>query len=230
MVVVQPDSDERNAQVRCALDVIAGKDAQPSRVDRDRLVQPELGREVCHGPRPENAGVARAPCARGGEVFLHSPIGVVDATVQRELRDPLLEPVHGQSLEQRDGIVVELAPEDGIQLAEQGRCVAVPTPPEILRQRQQPLMAGRDEEPTRARLADDRRQLRPGCHQQAHLAPIERARLDGLDDQHALQEPPIDQRHAQERVVGILARLAEILEARMLGRMLDDLRAHLLAD
>ena len=37
----------------------------------------------------------------------------------------------------------------------------------------------------------------------------------GLHHQHALQHAAIDQRHAQERVVRLLARFAEIFEARM---------------
>jgi hypothetical protein len=47
--------DQVQAEVRGALDVVAGQDAQAARVDRQRLVQPELGREV--RDRPPEAGV-----------------------------------------------------------------------------------------------------------------------------------------------------------------------------
>ena len=64
LVVVQADADERNAEVRRALDVIAGQDAEAARVDRDRFVQPELGGEVGHRPRPRARRRAGRPrCA-----------------------------------------------------------------------------------------------------------------------------------------------------------------------
>ena len=64
LVVVEADADERDAEVGRALDVVAGQDAEAAGVDRQRLVQAELGREVGHRPRPEHAGVARAPGVR----------------------------------------------------------------------------------------------------------------------------------------------------------------------
>ena len=72
LVVVQADADERDAEVRRALDVIAGEDAEAAGVDRQRLVQAELGREVRDRPRPEHAGVARAPGVRRVQVLLHA--------------------------------------------------------------------------------------------------------------------------------------------------------------
>ena len=44
--VEQADADERDAQVGRGLEVVAGEDAEPARVDRERLAQPELRREV----------------------------------------------------------------------------------------------------------------------------------------------------------------------------------------
>jgi hypothetical protein len=43
LTVEQPDADERQAEVRGALDVVPGQHAQAARVDRKRLVQAELG-------------------------------------------------------------------------------------------------------------------------------------------------------------------------------------------
>ena len=102
-----------------------------------------------------------------------------------------------------------------IELAEQARRVVVPAPPEVLRERRQPLVRGRDELPERARLADDRRELRAGHRQHPHVVGAEGARLDRLHDEHALQQAAIDDRHAEERAVGILAGLGKVLEARM---------------
>ena len=60
-----------------------------------------------------------------------------------------------------------------------------------------------------ARLADDRRQLRAGRRQHPHVVVAERARLGRLHDQHALQDAAVDDRHAEERPIRILARIAE---------------------
>ena len=64
LVVIEADADQRHAEVRRALDVVAGEDAEAARVDRQRLVEAELGGEVGDRPRPEHAGVARAPGVR----------------------------------------------------------------------------------------------------------------------------------------------------------------------
>ena len=56
------------------------------------------------------------------------------------------------------------------------------------------------------------------------------ARFGGLHDEHALQHAAVDDRHAEERLVGILAGLAEVLETRMRRRVLHDDGAHLLGD
>ena len=89
-------------------------------------------------------------------------------------------------------------------------------------------MHRRHEVPDGARLADNRRELCAGRGQHAHVVVAERARLGGLHDEHALKHAPIDDRHAKERAIRILAGLAEVLEARVLRGVLHDDRAHLL--
>ena len=44
--VEEPDPHERDAELGCPLQVVAGKHAQPTRVDRQTLVDAELHREV----------------------------------------------------------------------------------------------------------------------------------------------------------------------------------------
>ena len=44
--VEQPDADERDAELGGALEMVAGQDAESSRVDRQRLLDPELHAEV----------------------------------------------------------------------------------------------------------------------------------------------------------------------------------------
>ena len=95
----------------------------------------EFRGEIGHRPRPQHARMPRAPCARRVQVFLHAAVGVVDAAVQRQFRRALLERVDGNLLEQRDGIVVQLAPLAGTQLAEEAGRVRIPAPPQILRER-----------------------------------------------------------------------------------------------
>ena len=44
--VEQADSDQRDAELGCSLQMVAGEDSEPARVDRQPLVQPELHAEV----------------------------------------------------------------------------------------------------------------------------------------------------------------------------------------
>ena len=63
--VKQADADQRNIQVGGALDVVAGQHAQAAGVNGQRFVQAELGGEISHRPRPQHAGMVRAPGAVG---------------------------------------------------------------------------------------------------------------------------------------------------------------------
>ena len=119
--VQQADADQRDAQVAGALEVVAGQHAQAARVDRQALVQAELGREVRHRPGPQDRGVDRPPAIGVLEVLGQPAEGVVDPRVERHLRRPPLELVDRQPLEELDRIVVDLPPERGVQLAEQAR-------------------------------------------------------------------------------------------------------------
>ena len=46
LAVEQPDPDEGDVEVRALLEVVAGEEAEPARVEGERVVEPELGREV----------------------------------------------------------------------------------------------------------------------------------------------------------------------------------------
>ena len=61
LVVIQPDADQRNAQIRGTVDMIAGQDTQTAGIDRQRFVQAEFRRKVSYGPRPQHAGIPRTP-------------------------------------------------------------------------------------------------------------------------------------------------------------------------
>ena len=58
----------------------------------------------------------------------------------------------------------------------------------------------------------------------------EDARIDSLDDQHALQQPARENRNTEERVIAILAGVGKVLEAGMRGGVSDELRLNGLGD
>ena len=63
-----------------------------------------------------------------------------------------------------------------------------------------------------------------------NLILAERACLDGLDHKHALQNAAIDQRNADERLVGVFSGLMEVLEPRVVFGPLDGNGPHLLGN
>jgi hypothetical protein len=64
--VEQPDADDRQPEVRSALEVVPGEHSEPPGIKGERFVQTELGREVRDWRRPQRAG-RRAPRAVGDE-------------------------------------------------------------------------------------------------------------------------------------------------------------------
>ena len=134
LVVEQADADQGDAQVAGALQVVAGQDPEAPRVDRQALVQPELGREVRDRPRPEARGVDGAPGVVALEVLGQPPEGIVDPRVERHLGRTPLELLGRDPLEEVDRVVVGHAPERGIELAEQADDLRLPGPPEVPRQ------------------------------------------------------------------------------------------------
>ena len=110
--IKQADADQRDAQVAGALEVVAGQDAEAARVDRQALVEAELGREVGDRAGPEAAGVDRGPGPRVLEVFREAAEGVIDPRVEHDVGDPL-EGVGRLEIrvEELDRVVVGLAPE-----------------------------------------------------------------------------------------------------------------------
>ena len=162
LVVVEADADQRDAEVGRALDVIAGQHAEAARVDRQRLVQPELGREVGDRPRPQHAGVALAPGVARREVLLEPPVGVVDAAVQGELRGALVDGRDRQLLQQRDRVVSETAPQAGIESRNRLVVSWSQLHHRLVREAAQALLRRRDELALGAGQADDVRELVAG--------------------------------------------------------------------
>ena len=102
---------------------------RPPGIDRQRLVQSELGREIGHRPRPEHAGVPRAPrVVSSCQIFLQPAVGVVDPAVEhRAARRVLRAPRRAVCRRSAIGLWSELAPERWIELAEQAVSIRRPS-------------------------------------------------------------------------------------------------------
>ena len=121
----------------------------------------------------------------------------------------------GISRQQRDRIVIQLAPAHRIEIAKQAAGVVVPAPPQVARQRPQPFLRGSDKAVQRARLADHRRDLGRGLYQHANFIVPKVARLR----RSAPPARPAARRgRSRERPETIdtmfFARFLEVLEAR----------------
>src|SRR5208282_2269563 len=61
LAIKQAHADERDPEIGCALDVIAGQNSKSTGIDRERLVHAKFSGEISHGTGPQHAGVARPP-------------------------------------------------------------------------------------------------------------------------------------------------------------------------
>src|SRR6185295_8027491 len=134
LVIEQTDADHRHAQVAHALEVIAREHAQDPRIDRDRLVEAELGREVGDGAREQSRGVERPPAVAAAQVLEEPAMRLVDAGLHLERRDPPRDVVAVQAAQHRDRVVVDGAPDLRSELAEDRPDLRTPGPPEVLRE------------------------------------------------------------------------------------------------
>jgi len=126
--------------------------------------------------------------------------------------------------------VIELAPAQRIEIAENAGGIVIPTPPEVASQRPQPLLRRRDKAIQRARLAHHRRNLSRSFGQHFDFVFQKDARLFRLNHQHSLQHSAIDQRNSEKRLVSILAGLGKIFETRVAVSLLHRDWANLLRD
>ena len=118
---------QRDAKVVGRLEVVAGQDAQPARIDRQRLRDPELEREVADHEGRAGVQEGRAAVAMlsdgGTRRYQGGPrlLGVESA----------LHAVWAQPVEQDDGVVTGLFPELRIQLFEELSNAGVPGPGQV---------------------------------------------------------------------------------------------------
>ena len=135
LTVEQPDSDQGHAQAAGALDVVARQHPEAARVDRDRLVDAEFGREVGHRQGAQDVGVRLGPgAATIAEVLLQPAKMVVDPAVQHHFGGPRRQPLRRELAQQSDRIVIQLPPTDRVQVSEQAVDFGMPSPPKVVGQ------------------------------------------------------------------------------------------------
>src|SRR6202021_1596899 len=123
--------------------------------------------------------------------------------------------------QQRNRIVVEFAPAGGIEIEEQTGRVVIPAPPQIARQRPQPLLQGSNEPIQSSRFTHDRSDLRRCLAQHPTLVPAKNAGFHGLYYKNSLKNSAIDQGNAEERLVRVLAGIPEILKSGLLFHLFN---------
>ena len=154
--VEQPDRDERQPQVARGLAVVAREHAEAARIDREALVQTELGAEIRDEVVPsevvELRGARRAQIRveRDDQLLVLGEIGAVGG---RAIEDPLIDAAQEQLR-----VALDLAPEHGIELAEQLSGLGIPAEPEVLGKIREPAQRLRD----RGRDLQRERRIRHG--------------------------------------------------------------------
>jgi hypothetical protein len=107
-------SYERDAQIAGLLTMVSGQDTEPTAINRDRIMKPELGREISNHTFLCVRIAVGIPGILRGDVFIeqfqHGEILADEGRVLAE-RD---EPFRFEFVKQLDGIVMTEAPECGV--------------------------------------------------------------------------------------------------------------------
>ena len=133
VLVEQADAHHRHAEVRGALEVVAGEDPQPARVLGEHGGDTVLGGEVGDGPR----GVLRLRLLVPqvvGEVALEIGVQLLDPAHRGRVLGDLLDLLPGEGAEELDGVPVDRVPGLRVQLGEQLFGGPVPGPAEVPRE------------------------------------------------------------------------------------------------
>jgi hypothetical protein len=130
LAIEEPDRDERQRHVARGLAVVAREDAEAAGIDRQRLVEAELGAEV----RDELAFLHR----RNAGALAHAVIAVVHrqhavvVVQERRVVRGLLEPALVHAAQDRLRIVADRLPQHGIEAREELARRPVPAEPEVV--------------------------------------------------------------------------------------------------
>ena len=138
-------------------------------------------------------------------IFEQATVSIVDAAMQHQFTGARLQFRQREFAQQRNWIVIQLIPSHRIQIKEQSNGIVIPAPPQIARQRPQPLLRRNDESVERSGFANDRSHLPGSFGQHTNFIFRKNSGFDRLHNQNTLQYAAIDQRNAQERLIGVLA-------------------------
>jgi hypothetical protein len=129
--VEKAHSDERNTEIRCALEIITGQDPQSSGIDRDRLVEPELCGEVSYRLYPQWARGDVVPGLYPFKVLPKPVHSKVDTRFRGDLCRSVFDPLRWNSVEERNWIVTDFPPEPWIDITEKRDHIRLPDPPKV---------------------------------------------------------------------------------------------------
>ena len=132
--VHEPDADERQPEVAGFLAEVACEHAQTPGVDRERLVDRELRREVGNDLRGRLAVRQGPPGFAGGPRSPQVPDRVVVEGEEPPVLRDRLQPLRGDLAQHAHGVVCARSPERVVELAEEAPRAEMPAPPEIRRQ------------------------------------------------------------------------------------------------
>src|SRR5882762_5725449 len=191
-------------------------------------MQAEFGGEIRYGTWSQDARVPRSPSPIRVEILPLAAVGVIHPSVENKVPGAPLNRRQRHLRQERYRIVVELPPAYRIELPEQAGGIVIPAPPQIARQRPEALLNGSDKTIERSSFAHHGRELGRRFHQHSDFILLKNSRHYGLNDQNTLQHASIDERHAEERLIGLFAGLAEVFESWMVLHLFDGDRLHLL--
>ena len=144
VVVQQADADEGNAEVAGSLAVVAGEDAEAAGVDREALVQPELGAEVCDEVvvriQELPALGPRVAFHVGVEAAQHAPVFLEVAAVLGGLVEDGLR----HAAQEYARIGAARGPQRAVQAREQAAHAPVPAVDQVVRELVEPRQRRRD--------------------------------------------------------------------------------------
>src|SRR5580658_7266108 len=147
-----------------------------------------------------------SPGTVGLQILLLAAVDVVNAAVQNQFRRAAFDLFQRNFAEHRNWILIQLPPAHGIQIAKKADAVVIPAPPQVARERPEALLRRSDEAVQSTRLADHGSDLVRSFYQHTDFRLAEDPRVFGLNDEHTLQNAPIDEGHAQKGVIDLFAR------------------------
>jgi hypothetical protein len=134
LLIEQPDSDERQAEVARRLQVIAREDAEAAGVDRKTLVEAELRGEIGDlRARWSGLSFAIVPGLTVQVVLKRIP-DAIEMSDEAVVVGEFVEPILRFDAEQFDRIVIEGGKEVLVDAPEQENRVRIPAPPEVVGQ------------------------------------------------------------------------------------------------